>query len=69
MGCSSDNVMVGVHVPKNAFIFFIFNYGVLIDSSASPSFFFKSQVFYLFAFVHTETCALKLSEVDKMSKK
>lgn len=46
--------------------FFIFNYEVVIDCSASPSFSFKSQVFCLFAFTHTGTCALKLSEVDKI---
>lgn len=59
--------MVGVHIRKNAFIFFSFHYEVVIDCSSSPSFFFKSQVFYLLAFTHAETCALKLSEVNKLS--
>lgn len=54
-----------MHVTKRAFIFFIFNCEVAIDCSASPSFFFKSQAFSLFPFTHTESHALKLSEVDK----
>lgn len=48
-------------MKKKAF-FVVFSYEVVIVCSVSPSFFCKSQVFCLFAFAHTETCALKLSE-------
>lgn len=50
---------------QKCFYFFIFNYEVVIDCPAFPSFFFKFQVFCLFAFTHTETCALKLKKSTK----